>query len=184
MKFTLQKAELRRKTKSSLAISFNEIMFFGIVLSMKTSWLSKFLIFVSALTLSGCSMINMFPDRADQISDGVGSVPPSELDKEESVLPISLRQIGLTTQSDYLPSKGEVNLLVLPIEFTDAPFSAQTLKDINVALNRKSSETGYWESVSSFYEKSSFGQLHLTYTIADVYETGKTQQQVVSHRPL
>ncbi|MDY6094138.1 MAG: hypothetical protein SPI58_03755 [Candidatus Enteromonas sp.] len=145
---------------------------------MKTSWLSKFLIFVSALTLSGCSMINMFPDRADQISDGVGSVPPSELDKEESVLPISLRQIGLTTQSDYLPSKGEVNLLVLPIEFTDAPFSAQTLKDINVALNGKSSETGYWESVSSFYEKSSFGQLHLTYTIADVYETGKTQQQV------
>lgn len=148
------------------------------IVSMKKPWLSKLLILVSSFALASCSMIDLFPDRADQISDGVGSIPPSDLDKEDDILPISLRQIGLSTQADYLPSKGDVNILVLPIEFTDCPFSSQTLVDINTALNGTSSDTGYWESVSSFYEKSSFGQVHLTYTIADVYETGKTQRQL------
>lgn len=75
--------------------------------------------------------------------------------------------------SDSLLSKGNVKCLVVPIGFTDYTWNNdQRLEDLKVAFNGKSAETHYWESVSSFYEKSSFSQLHLSFTIAAPYETG------------
>jgi M6 family metalloprotease-like protein len=74
-----------------------------------------------------------------------------------------------------LPSSGAHSLLVLPIEFSDYPFAEQTLTDLGVAFNGQSkADTGYWESVSSFFKKSSYGALSLSYTLADKYVTNQT----------
>ena len=79
---------------------------------------------------------------------------------------------GYNRGMDLAPSTGDVNVLVLPIEFTDFPFSPSTLSNLETALNGNGSEdTGYWESLSSFYRKSSFGQLRLDFHVADVFKT-------------
>ncbi len=73
-----------------------------------------------------------------------------------------------------LPSSGELKLLCFPIEFSDYPFLASTIKDLGTLFNGTSAETGYWESLSSFYEKSSFGNAKISVTVASPYKTGLT----------
>jgi M6 family metalloprotease-like protein len=69
-----------------------------------------------------------------------------------------------------LPSRGQHSVLVLPIELSGYPFAASTLADLATVFNGAgSSATGYYESVASFYAKSSYGALSLTYTIAPKY---------------
>jgi len=77
---------------------------------------------------------------------------------------------------DSLPSKGQLKTLVLPIAFTDFSFSKSELDDLAIAfngvVNSETNETKYWQSVSSFYQTSSFGNVTLTSTIASPFETG------------
>lgn len=80
-----------------------------------------------------------------------------------------------------IPSTGtDINILVIPVEFSNFQFTSTTLSKIDILFNGTSAETNYWESVSSFYEKSSYGHLDMTFTIGDVYETGKTVSGFVS----
>lgn len=75
--------------------------------------------------------------------------------------------------SDSILSVGNVKGLVIPVGFTDYAWDKNSrLQDLDAAFNGKSAETHYWESVSSFYEKSSFSKLHLSFTIASPFETG------------
>ena len=87
------------------------------------------------------------------------------------------KNLNNTQDCDVLPTTGSLNILVLPIELSDYAFSTQTLTDLSNAFNGSgSTDTGYWESLASFYKKSSFGQLNLTYTIASKYSCGYTAQ--------
>ncbi|HPY38160.1 MAG TPA: hypothetical protein PLU89_01560 [Bacilli bacterium] len=80
-----------------------------------------------------------------------------------------------------IPSQGEdIDILVVPVEFTDYPFAAKTLTDLEILFNGTSSQTNYWESVASFYEKSSYGHLDFDFTIAATFDTEKTVSQFVS----
>ncbi|HQC32469.1 MAG TPA: hypothetical protein PLN15_01520, partial [Bacilli bacterium] len=46
-----------------------------------------------------------------------------------------------------IPSQGEdIDILVVPVEFTDYPFAAKTLTDLEILFNGTSSQTNYWES--------------------------------------
>ncbi|MDP3130752.1 MAG: hypothetical protein Q8N15_05455 [Bacillota bacterium] len=71
----------------------------------------------------------------------------------------------LQDEMDYvgLPSVGDVKLLVFVVDFTDAPLSLSgvSLTDIENAFNGDSTNTAY-ESLASYYEKSSYGKLHLS----------------------
>ena len=67
---------------------------------------------------------------------------------------------------DATPSTGRVPVLVLPIEFSDFPFEEKTLSDIDALIQGESEDTRYWESLGSFYEKSSYGKLLLDFEIA------------------
>ena len=74
------------------------------------------------------------------------------------------------TKNDYLPStglpsQGSYNVLVVPVEFSNDKFTAQELTDLNNVFNNKAS-TG-WESVSSYYQTSSYGKLNLTFDVVD-----------------
>lgn len=76
---------------------------------------------------------------------------------------------------DSLLSKGDEKALVIPIDFQDYRFTTERLKDLNVAFNGEGSkDTKYWESIKSFYDKSSFGQLSLSFTIASPYQVDVT----------
>ena len=88
--------------------------------------------------------------------------------------------------TQVLPSTGDVNLLVIPVTIpgyekmyasknNDTELSKeQVVEDINKAFFGKTEDTGY-ESVASFYEKSSYGKLRLSGTVTpffDVVEDG------------
>lgn len=79
-----------------------------------------------------------------------------------------------------LPSVGEEKALLIPVSFSDYGFSKDQLSEIAVAFNGESGATNYWESVSSFYEKSSFGKLHLSFTLAEAYDTGVSAASFLS----
>ena len=72
-----------------------------------------------------------------------------------------------------LPTSGEVNALVVPINFTDYIFTSKQLNNLNKAFNGTSIQTGF-ESVSTYYKKSSYNQLNLSFTILPAYQTNKS----------
>lgn len=82
------------------------------------------------------------------------------------------------------PNSGTINTLVLPILIDDFPFNRTAhgenyLSAMDKVFNGDGeAETGYWESVSSYYKKSSLGKLDLEFTVADVYDSGLTSQQL------
>jgi M6 family metalloprotease-like protein len=84
------------------------------------------------------------------------------------------------------PTTGEVHGLVIPIEFTDYPFSQSAygsdyLSAINRAFNGNGkTDTGYWESVASYYSKSSLGKLNFSFDIAPVYASGKATSDLLA----
>lgn len=64
-----------------------------------------------------------------------------------------------------LPSTGKpYNALVVPVQFGNKVISDTALNNLNIAFNGTSEQTG-WESVSTYYQKSSFGKLNLSFDI-------------------
>jgi hypothetical protein len=64
-----------------------------------------------------------------------------------------------------LPSTGTYSVLVVPVQFSNKMFTSAELSNIDIVFNGSSVNTG-WESVRSFYQKSSYGKLNITYDIA------------------
>lgn len=73
-----------------------------------------------------------------------------------------------------LKSTGNQKVLVVPVKFSDGPeWTTSMLDQVNKAFFGTSSDTG-WESVSSFYNKSSYGKLNITGELSDVLNLGIT----------
>ncbi len=72
-----------------------------------------------------------------------------------------------------LPSTGTYNALVIPVQFKGDTITQTQLNNLNVAFNGTSTETG-WESVKTFYQKSSYGKLNLTFDIQPVFQASST----------
>ncbi len=81
----------------------------------------------------------------------------------------------------HFPTTGEQKLLVIPVSIKGHEKNAtQENKDkIEKAFFGDSSNT-YFESVSSFYEKSSYGKLKITGTVTDWFEIGATEEEILS----
>jgi M6 family metalloprotease-like protein len=69
-----------------------------------------------------------------------------------------------------------VNIVVIPIEFTNDEFTSAELEKIQKAFFGTSLETG-WESLSSFYNKSSYGKVNINGAVTTPYNTGRTIAQ-------
>ncbi len=67
---------------------------------------------------------------------------------------------------------GQQNVLVIPINFTDYKFTEEDENRLEIAFFGTSEETG-WESVQSYYEKSSYGKFFLNGTVLEPFETNK-----------
>ncbi len=82
----------------------------------------------------------------------------------------------------------ETNVLVVPINFTDYSFSNQYQLTDTEVVNRLDAvfngdgvdDTGYWESVSSFFYESSNGKLNLSFDIGEVYTSSLTATELIN----
>ena len=92
--------------------------------------------------------------------------------------------VNVAAEEPITPSKGDVNILVVPVEFKSSfslfgsiplidfednvPFKNHTYLDaIETTFN--STNNPYWESVKTYYEESSFGNLNFNFDVTDVY---------------
>lgn len=69
-----------------------------------------------------------------------------------------------------LPSVGTYHVLLIPIEIKGSPFPADYMTKLELAFNGDAASTG-WQSVSSFYKASSFGDLDITFDIQMKFTT-------------
>src|SRR5690554_4741244 len=73
-----------------------------------------------------------------------------------------------------LPSTGQFDVLVIPVEINGVQFDSDYLAKLDTVFNGTSQTTG-WESVSSYYYKSSYGKLDLSFDIVEKYTTSNNQ---------
>lgn len=70
----------------------------------------------------------------------------------------------------YMPSKGDIKVLVVPIKFSDVYTSTTNLEKYRTDLERTffGTDTGF-ESLKTYYEKSSYGKLNISGMVLDWY---------------
>jgi len=98
------------------------------------------------------------------------------------------QNIVTNTGRETMPSTGNSKIVVVPVVFendmnliTKTSDAGQKIKsDINTAFFGSSEDTNYWESVSSFYKKSSYDQLNLSGIVGDFVYTTKTSSELQS----
>ena len=114
-------------------------------------------------------------------------LPVTTLNKKDATPSFTIGQLKmerLGRNYNAMPSLGTVNCLVIPVNVSDYSFSAlygkNYLTDLDRAFNGNGvADTLYWESVASFYQKSSFGKLNLHFDIADVYDPGRSSADLL-----
>ena len=72
-----------------------------------------------------------------------------------------------------LPSTGNIDALVIPVQFKYDTITQSQLNKLNIAFNGTSEQTG-WESVKTYYQKASYGKLNLSFDIQSVYQAKNT----------
>ena len=121
-----------------------------------------------ALALSGCGFAGT---TVIDYNSSTSQIPARQPDEGEGYKKISnfsynLQDVKKTTGQYSLPSKGESALLVVPVKFSDGPnWTSSRLEVINKGFFGTASETS-WQSVSSFYYASSYGNLRIKGEIA------------------
>ena len=125
-------------------------------------------------TISNHGNINFTLPTASEGSGGVPTEPTGTMDKQSynaKTFDHGNLQDKLLASGDAvgLPSVGAYHALVIPVQFAGDTITQTQLNDLDKAFNGTASDTG-WESVSSYYYKSSYGKLDLTFDIQDVYK--------------
>ena len=149
------------------------------------------------LSLSACSFFNSSSSRASSLSEertsstdtsnsndtdasstGDNSTSSVSTDAYHKVTPNV--NTKLTDIADNTPSTGTQPILVFPITFTGTTFTDSELQDIKTLTSGTAEDTHYWESLKSFYQKSSYGQLNLTFTYSDPISLGMSAETFYS----
>ncbi len=114
------------------------------------------------------------------LPNGGGTTPtptPSGMMERQTYNPSSFdngrlqdKLVSVGEDSIGLPSTGSYHALVIPVQFQGDTVSAAQLERLGIAFNGTEEQTG-WESVKTYYQKSSYGKLDITFDIQDVYVT-------------
>ena len=94
---------------------------------------------------------------------------------------VDFQDVQRSAGLDAIPVGKSTNIevLVVPYEFPDYPFKQQTLDDINALFNGNgATDTRYWESVSSYYNKASYGAINLHATISEKYVASENAKDI------
>ena len=130
------------------------------------------LLYFSLLTLSYCVF---FPQEIIPSGSSIYREPSYNSNYTSENLNLYNIGRGSLAKAVYMPSKGSPKSLVIPIEFSDDKFTDVELERLNYSLNGDSKDTG-WESVSSYYYKSSNGLLDMEFEITPVFSLTNTVQ--------
>jgi M6 family metalloprotease-like protein/uncharacterized repeat protein (TIGR02543 family) len=106
---------------------------------------------------------------------------------ENGTITLSQVEKGAWYSKGIPPYKGNLNVLIIPVHFADsttcqsaekgrAGNCAQVKEDIQTTFFGTEAQTG-WESLSTYYSKSSYGSLNITGTISDWYTSTYTKAQ-------
>lgn len=146
-----------------------------------------FILIVPLLLLTGCWFdLNGFISAFLPNSSSSSFVAPSINENTDAFYkPASFtynnRELGESIGAVHLSSLGEQKLLVVPVVFKD-PVSQNLATPFNKdAINRaffgQSEQTG-WESVASYYNKSSYGKLSLIGEVTDYFYLNMTLSEL------
>ncbi len=100
------------------------------------------------------------------------------IERPEAITKINLADVttlkDIKNEKGYgsMPATGNARALVIPVEFTDYKAPSGIKEKLNTAFFGKSGQTG-WESLYSYYYKTSYGKLSISGTVTDVFDTGK-----------
>lgn len=100
---------------------------------------------------------------------------------------ITLSMLNEASDIKTLDSTGEQNILVLPVTFKDYPLKLMGLDEeivisnINKAFFGETNQTGF-ESVKSYYKKSSYDKLILNGEVAPLFTLDLTLKEVVKYK--
>lgn len=141
-----------------------------------------------AMLLAGCVPVGDSSGVADSISDFSSDATSSSSDEErkdsfyrapdQGIIYYDVSRAG---EMDSVPAIGDVNLLVIPV-IIDGYRSAATSKtrsDIQKVMFGETNDTS-WESVASFYQKSSYGKLNLSGTVTNWFDSGYSASDMIS----
>ena len=108
---------------------------------------------------------------------------------------LTYKELVGTGGQDILPStasrENPANVLVVPVEFSDVTFDdaygvengeERIKSELEIAFNGTAEETNYWESVTSYFEKSSFGNLNFNFDVTDVVSLDVSTDDVLERR--
>lgn len=108
------------------------------------------------------------------------SSPNGSISATEETSRYDYADVNASMGGTVFPSKGSHKILALPITIKGYESNATSTNKTNIEKNLfgQASDTG-WESLASYYYKSSYGQLSITGTVADWYACGLTAAQIV-----
>ncbi len=153
---------------------------------MKKKWL--LLIPIIAVTLCGCSFLKRLIFGEDS------ELPPihynyPEPKKEEDIpgqrwiysegFEENLSKVLETTGQHTLNSTGDAKLLVVPVQLRNSTYTWNGVmrEEIQSCFFGTTEQVG-WESVSSYYKKSSYGKLNIQGTLAPTFTSDYTFSQL------
>lgn len=126
------------------------------------------------------------PTFPEGFTDGSGLGGKNYVQMDSKDFPITLKDELVQEGTICTESLGKQNILVIPVEFPDYPADSipvgreQALLDIKYAFNGTSEQTG-WESLHSYYYKSSYGKLNLDCFVTDWYMVDKTVPELLEY---
>lgn len=162
---------------------------------------------IGSIFMFGFNNGNLLPDVPSNnpgtshvlIDDGSGMQTEYQESNRTNKAAFTYLDVNESAHSPITPSTGDVNILVVPVNFDlndIRPYERSCYIDFNegaylnameYTFNGVSSLDGanpYWESVSSFYEKSSYKKLNLNFEITDPFTPEMSASEFLSKEDL
>ena len=162
---------------------------------------------IGSIFMFGFNNSNLLPDVPSNnpgtshvlIDDGSGMQTEYQESNRTNKAAFTYLDVNESAHSPITPSTGDVNILVVPVNFDlndIRPYESRSYIDFNegdyleameYTFNGVSSLNGanpYWESVSSFYEKSSYGNLRFNFEITDPFTPEMSASEFLSKEDL
>ena len=151
---------------------------------MKKRW--YLLLPIVAVTLSGCSFLKRLIFGEETTSEPIHYAYPDPVIEDDiegrkiySEFPYDIGDVLDTTGVKAFPSTGNQKLLVVPVELTGSAYrwTNDDRNDIRKCFFGATEEVG-WESVSSYYKKSSYGKLNIGGQLSPTFFSSYTKPQL------
>lgn len=134
---------------------------------------------LTAFCISSCSIFDFVYSGGDNSSKSTNY--DDSYSDEDGKTPSVLSDINNTNGNYSMPSVGNINILVIPVKVKgyESNATAENKTKIEKSFFGSESDTS-WESLKSFYTKSSYGKLNISGTVSDWFDCGYTMKTIAS----